>query len=209
VVFIDLVGSTALSAELDLEDYKNLIRSYHDVCAQIVASHGGYVAHFAGDGVLAYFGYPTAQEDDPERAALAALAILREVPLIAPGRAEPLAARVGIATGEVLIGGLVYEGLETIRAAVGEIPNLAARLQTLAEPGTVIVSAETQRLLHRADADILCGMVWGQGRALHDQSHPPGVGLKATLGHALHQHHSIRASTGDTIYHHLDILDTG
>ncbi|MBK0398520.1 AAA family ATPase [Limibaculum sp. M0105] len=150
VVFIDLVGSTALSAELDLEDYKNLIRRYHDVCAQIVAGHGGYVAHFAGDGVLAYFGYPTAQEDDPERAALAALATLREVPMIAPERAEPLAARVGIATGEVLIGGLVYEGLETIRAAVGEIPNLAARLQALAEPGTVIVSAETRRLLGNA-----------------------------------------------------------
>ncbi|MCL5779014.1 AAA family ATPase [Limibaculum sp. FT325] len=150
VAFIDLVGSTALSAELDLEDYKNLIRSYHDVCAQIVASHGGYVAHFAGDGVLAYFGYPTAQEDDPERAALAALAVLREVPQIPHERAGPLAARIGIATGEVLIGGLVYEGLESIRAAVGETPNLAARLQALAEPGSVIVSADTHRLLGNA-----------------------------------------------------------
>ncbi|MDT8343736.1 MAG: adenylate/guanylate cyclase domain-containing protein, partial [Thermohalobaculum sp.] len=150
VVFIDLVGSTALSAELDLEDYKNLIHSYHDTCARLIAEHRGYVAQYAGDGVLAYFGYPHAHEDDPERAALAAVAILRAVPGIGDDRTGALAARIGIATGEVLIGGLVYEGIETIRAALGEIPNLAARLQTLANPGEVILSAETHRLLGNA-----------------------------------------------------------
>jgi class 3 adenylate cyclase/tetratricopeptide (TPR) repeat protein len=147
VCFVDLVGSTALSAELDLEDYKDLIRSYHVTCTRVIGSHGGSVAQYAGDGVMAYFGYPRAQEDDPERAALAALAALKEVSEITTSRGVKLTARVGIATGQVLIDGLVYEGVEMIRSAMGEIPNLAARLQGLAEPGTVVVSEPTRRLL--------------------------------------------------------------
>jgi class 3 adenylate cyclase len=144
VCFIDLVGSTALSAELDLEDYKDLIRSYHITCTRVIGSHGGSVAQYAGDGVMAYFGYPRAQEDDPERAALAAL---KEVSEIKTNWGGKLTARVGIATGQVLIDGLAYEGVEMIRSAMGEIPNLAARLQSLAEPGTVVVSEPTRRLL--------------------------------------------------------------
>jgi class 3 adenylate cyclase len=147
VCFIDLVGSTALSAELDLEDYKDLIRSYHVTCTRVIGSHGGSVAQYAGDGVMAYFGYPRAQEDDPERAALAALTALKEVSEIKTNWGGKLTARVGIATGQVLIDGLAYEGVEMIRSAMGEIPNLAARLQSLAEPGTVVVSEPTRRLL--------------------------------------------------------------
>jgi class 3 adenylate cyclase/tetratricopeptide (TPR) repeat protein len=147
VCFVDLVGSTALSEALDLEDYKDLIRSYHLACTRAIGFHDGYVAQYAGDGVMAYFGYPRAQEDDPERAVLAALAIVREVSAIAVSQGGKLTARVGIATGQVLIDGLVYQGVEMIRTAMGGIPNLAARLQTLAEPGAVVVSGQTRRLL--------------------------------------------------------------
>ena len=147
VCFVDLVGSTELAAELDLEEYKDLIRSYHLTCARLISSYGGYVAQYAGDGVMAYFGYPRAQEDDPERAVLAALAIVREVTAIAAGQVRQLAARAGIATGQVLIGELTYSGTDGMSSAMGEIPNLAARLQTLAEPGAVVISEPTCRLL--------------------------------------------------------------
>ncbi|MDH3667698.1 MAG: AAA family ATPase [Paracoccaceae bacterium] len=147
VVFIDLVGSTELSERLDLETYKDLIRGYHVACTRVVTAHGGFVSQYAGDGVMAYFGYPRAQEDDPERAVVAGLAVVKEVSATPTGLPRSLAARVGIATGQVVIDGLVYEGVETVRSAMGEIPNLAARLQALAEPGQVLISSTTRRLL--------------------------------------------------------------
>ncbi len=153
VVFVDLVGSTAISARLDLEDYKDLIRSYHLSCTKVINAHGGFVAQYAGDGVMAYFGYPRAQEDDPERAVLAGLAAINEVAAIANADRGTLTARVGVATGQVVIEGLVLEGVEKFRSALGEIPNLAARLQALAEPGQVLVSAATRRLLGN---DFIC-----------------------------------------------------
>ncbi len=147
VAFIDLVGSTALAARLDLEDYKDTLRTYHVACTRVVNAHGGFVSQYAGDGVVAYFGYPRAQEDDPEQAVLAGLDALREVARIPVAGWGNLAARVGVATGQVVIDGLVYDGIAKAPAAMGEIPNLAARLQSLAEPGQVLVSATTRRLL--------------------------------------------------------------
>lgn len=147
VAFIDLVGSTAFSARLDLEDYKDLLRTYHMACTRVINAHGGFVSQYAGDGVIAYFGYPRAQEDDPEQAVLAGLAAIREVAKIPAAGGGSLTARVGVATGQVVIDSLDYEGTGMTPSAMGEIPNLAARLQSLAEPGQVLVSATTRRLL--------------------------------------------------------------
>ncbi len=147
VAFIDLVGSTQLAARLDLEDYKDALRTYHVACTRVINAHGGFVSQYAGDGVVAYFGYPRAQEDDPEQAVLAGLAAIREVEKIPVSGWGNLNARVGVATGQVVIEGLVYEGVEMAPSAMGEIPNLAARLQSLAQPGQVLVSTTTRRLL--------------------------------------------------------------
>jgi class 3 adenylate cyclase/predicted ATPase len=147
VMFVDLVGSTALSARLDPEETREVIRAYQNAVAGEVARLEGHVAKFMGDGVLAYFGWPTAHEDEAERAVRAGLAVVRAVAgLTAPG-AEPLRARVGIATGLVVVGDPVGEGAAREEAVVGGTPNLAARLQGLAEPGTVVVAEATQRLL--------------------------------------------------------------
>jgi predicted ATPase/class 3 adenylate cyclase len=147
VLFADLVGSTALSASLDPEDMREVIRAYQDAVAGEVARLEGVVAKFMGDGVLAYFGFPQAHEDDAERAVRAGLAIVETTArLRAPGDA-PLAARVGIATGLVVVGDLVGSGPAREHAVVGETPNLAARLQTLAEPGTVVIAEGTRRLV--------------------------------------------------------------
>ena len=135
-MFVDLVGSTALSARLDPEEMRELIRAYQDAVAGEVARFEGHVAKFMGDGVLAYFGWPRAHEDEAERAVRAGLAIVdgRRAGCATPA-GEPLAARVGIATGLVVVGDLVGEGAAREEAVVGETPNLAARLQALAEPG--------------------------------------------------------------------------
>jgi class 3 adenylate cyclase/predicted ATPase len=147
VMFCDLVGSTELSARLDPEDMGALIRAYQDCCAEVVRQWEGHVAKYMGDGVLAYFGYPRAHEDDAERAVRAGLAVIEAVGRIRVSSGETLAARVGIATGVVMVGDLVGEGTAQEQTVVGETPNLAARLQTLAEPGTVVISQTTRRLL--------------------------------------------------------------
>ena len=145
VMFCDLVGSTALSGRLDPEDYREVIRSFQETCARTVREHGGYVAKHLGDGLLAYFGYPQAQEDDAERAVRAGLAATAEVAtLTAP---EPLRARVGIETGLVVVGELVGEGISEAGAISGETPNLAARLEQLAAPGEVVVGPTARRIL--------------------------------------------------------------
>src|SRR6516164_874880 len=138
VMICDLVGSTALSARLDPEDMRAVIDAYHAACARITLTYDGFLAEFRGDGILAYFGYPLAHEDDAERIAVARLETRAR---------EPLAVRIGIATGVVVIGDLSREGALREHAVVGETPNLAARLQALAESGTIVVAASTRRLL--------------------------------------------------------------
>jgi len=147
VMICDLVGSTALSARLDQEDMRVVIDAYHAACARITRTYDGFLAEFRGDGILAYFGYPIAHEDDAERTVRAGLDIIAAVGQLETRAAEPLAVRIGIATGVVVIGDLSREGALREHAVVGETPNLAARLQTLAEPGTIVVAASTRRLL--------------------------------------------------------------
>jgi class 3 adenylate cyclase/tetratricopeptide (TPR) repeat protein len=147
VMICDLVGSTALSARLDPEDMRVVIDAYHAACARITRTYDGFLAEFRGDGILAYFGYPTAHEDDAERTVRAGLDIIAAVARLETRAAEPLAVRIGIATGLVVIGDLSREGALREHAVVGETPNLAARLEALAEPGTIVVAASTRRLL--------------------------------------------------------------
>jgi class 3 adenylate cyclase len=140
VMFCDLVGSTALSARLDPEDLRGIIGAYHRCVAETVEGFSGYVARYMGDGVLTYFGYPQAHEDDAERATRCGLAMLDRVSQL--NLAEDLHARVGIATGLVVVGGEVVE-----HDVVGETPNLAARLQAVAEPDAVVIAAGTRQLV--------------------------------------------------------------
>src|SRR5499427_3135893 len=147
VMICDLVGSTALSARLDPEDMRAVIDAYHAACARITRTYDGFLAEFRGDGILAYFGYPRAHEDDAERTVRAGLDIITAVGRLETRAAEPLAVRIGIASGLVVIGDLSHEGALREHAVVGDTPHLAARLQTLAEPGTVVVAASTRRLL--------------------------------------------------------------
>jgi class 3 adenylate cyclase/tetratricopeptide (TPR) repeat protein len=140
VMFCDLVGSTALSVRRDPEDLRDLIGAYHHAVAEIVGRFAGFVARYMGDGILIYFGYPHAHEDDAERAAHCALALLEAVSGLK--LAEELCARIGIATGTVVVGGGAPE-----HDVVGETPNLAARLQSLAEPNTVLIDENTRRLI--------------------------------------------------------------
>jgi class 3 adenylate cyclase/pimeloyl-ACP methyl ester carboxylesterase len=147
VMFCDLVGSTALSARLDPEDMGVVIRAYQDCCADVVKRWDGHVAKFMGDGLLAYFGWPVAHEDDAERAVRAGLAMIDALAGLETPAGEPLAARVGIATGLVMVGELIGEGAAKEQTVVGETPNLAARLQMLAAPGNVVISQATRRLV--------------------------------------------------------------
>jgi class 3 adenylate cyclase/predicted ATPase len=146
VMFCDLVGSTALSARLDPEDLREVIASYHRAAADVVRSFDGFVAKYMGDGVLIYFGYPQAHEDDAERAVRAGLGLIDVVCRLDVKSVE-LQARVGIATGLVVVGDVIGEGSAREQSVVGETPNLAARLQALAEPGAVVVAAGTRRLV--------------------------------------------------------------
>ena len=145
VMFSDLVGSTALSARMDPEDLREVISAYQKCVAETVQRFGGFVAKYMGDGVLVYFGYPQAHEDDAERAVRAGLELIQAV-----GRLKssaPLQTRVGIATGLVVVGDLIGSGAAQEQAVVGETPNLAARLQGIAEPNTVVIAESTRRLL--------------------------------------------------------------
>jgi class 3 adenylate cyclase len=146
VMFCDLVGSTALSTWLDPEDLREIISAYHSAVTEIVTGFDGFVSRYMGDGVLVYFGYPQAHEDDAERAVRAGLGTIDAV-----GRLEvkcgKLQTRVGIATGLVVVGDLIGAGSAQKQSVVGETPNLAARLQALAEPDTVVIAAGTRRLV--------------------------------------------------------------
>ena len=148
-MFCDLVGSTELSERLDPEEMRSVLSRYHNAVAKAVAQHEGHVAKLLGDGVLAYFGWPRAHEAAAEgavRTALAAVSAVSEHEVAG----EPLAARVGIATGSVVIGDMIGEAVQERGAVVGATPNLAARLQALAQPGEVIIHGGTRRLIGAA-----------------------------------------------------------
>src|SRR5438067_1021916 len=145
VLFSDLVGSTALSARMDPEDLREVISAYQKCAAETMRRFGGFVAQYLGDGVLVYFGYPEAHEDDAERAVRAGLELIAAV--IALKTQASLQTRVGIATGLVVVGDLAGSGEGRERRIVGETPNLAARLQGIAEPNTVVIAEATRRLL--------------------------------------------------------------
>ena len=143
VMFCDLVGSTALSARLDPEDMREIVGAYHQCVAELIEGAGGFVAKYMGDGVLAYFGYPQAHEDDAERAVRAGLAVAEATRRLQTS--ELLQVRIGLATGLAVVGDLIGSGAAQERGVVGETPNLAARLQTLAAPGTLVIADNTRR----------------------------------------------------------------
>jgi class 3 adenylate cyclase/predicted ATPase len=143
IMFCDLVGSTPLSTRFDPEDLREIVGAYHRCVADTVGCFGGFVAKYMGDGVLVYFGYPEAHEDDAERAVRAGLAVIDAVGRLTTQ--EPLNVRLGIATGLVVVGDLIGTGAAQERGVVGETPNLAARLQALARPGTLVVADSTRR----------------------------------------------------------------
>jgi class 3 adenylate cyclase len=193
-MFSDLVGSTALSAQMDPEDLREIISAYQKCVAQTVQRFGGFVAKYMGDGVLVYFGYPQAHEDDAERAVRAGLELVEAVAALkAP---VSLQTRVGVATGLVVVGDLIGSGEAQERGIVGETPNLAARLQAMAEPNTVVIAESTRKLLGnlfeleelgakdlrgiagpvRAWAALRPGSAEGRFEALH------GSGLTALVG---------------------------
>jgi class 3 adenylate cyclase len=145
VMFSDLVGSTTLSARMDPEDLREVISAYQKCVAQTVQRFGGFVAKYMGDGVLVYFGYPQAHEDDAERAVQAGLELIQAV--IALKSSASLQARVGVATGLVVVGDLIGKGSAQEQAVVGETPNLAARLQAAATRSTIAIDITTRRLL--------------------------------------------------------------
>src|SRR5262249_49688249 len=138
VMFSDLVGSTALSARVDPEDLREVISAYQKCVAETVSRFGGFVAKYMGDGALAYFGYPQADEDDAERAVRAGLALIEAV--VKVSSVEALQVRIGIGTGVVVVGDLVGAGEAQERGVVGETPNLAARRQAGATPGSVPIA---------------------------------------------------------------------
>ena len=145
VMFSDLVGSTALSARMDPEDLREVISAYQKCVAETVQRFGGFVAKYMGDGVLIYFGYPQAHEDDAERAVRAGLELVAAVSDLKTH--APLQTRVGIATGLVVVGDLIGSGASQEQAIVGETPNLAARLQGVAEPNSVVIAESTRKLV--------------------------------------------------------------
>ena len=156
VMFCDLVDSTGLSTRMDPEDLRDVIRAYHGACAVTVESHGGYVAKYMGDGVMVYFGYPRAHEDDARRAAGAGIAIVHAVAMLDIGRhhaiESPLGVRVGIHTGLVVVGHVIGESDSEPASVTGETPNVASRLQALAGANEVVVGPLTHELMGDAFA---------------------------------------------------------
>ncbi len=144
VLFCDLVGSTALSARLDPEDFSAIIAGYRRCIVETVAGFDGFVARHHGDGAVVYFGYPQAHEDDAERAVHASLALVRAIELL-PAK-EKLSARVGVATGVAIVGDMSDSAISEEHGILGDTPNLAARLQSLAEPGSVVISERTRTI---------------------------------------------------------------
>jgi predicted ATPase/class 3 adenylate cyclase len=219
VMFADLVGSTALAARLDPEETRDIIRAYQDVVAGAVARFGGHIAKFMGDGVLCYFGWPAAHEDAAERAVHAGLAIVAAVERLPIAVAERLAARVGIATGLVVVGDLLGTEEARERAVIGETPNLAARLQSLAAPGEVVIADGTRRLVGgvfevedlgqhwlkgfsepvRAHRVVRLGVAEGRFEALHGASPAPMVGREQEIALLLDRWRPAQAGEGQVV----------
>ena len=172
VMFCDLVGSTALSARLDPEDFRDILNTYHSICGSVIAQFDGHISQHLGDGVLAYFGYPYAHEDDARRAIKSGLAIVPAMvdysARLQSGKDIRLAVRIGIHTGLVVVGEMGVAGAE--RLATGETPNVAARIQGLAEPNSVLISAATKRLV---ETDFEC-LSLGQ-KQISGLTHPMDV----------------------------------
>jgi class 3 adenylate cyclase len=151
VMFCDLVGSTALSTGMDPEDLRDVITSFQNRCSAAIRRYDGFVAKFMGDSILVYFGYPRAHEDEAERSARASLDIVNAMAELNASIPRPpgveLAARIGIATGPVIVGDQIGEGTASETAVVGETPNLAARLQALAQPNQIVISSATRAML--------------------------------------------------------------
>lgn len=160
-LFCDLVGSTRLATELDPEDLRDVMQTYQRACAEIIASHCGHVAYLQGDGLMAYFGFPVAGEDDPERAIRAGLSLCDRISTLKTAATGGLAVRVGIASGIVVVG-IDEDSAAATEIVVGETPNLAARLQQVAAPGEVIIAESTRRL----------------GRAMFEVEHRGALDLK-------------------------------
>ncbi|MGD9509682.1 MAG: AAA family ATPase [Geminicoccaceae bacterium] len=219
VMFCDLVGSTALSSGLDPEDMRELIRAYQNAVTGEIARFEGHVAKFMGDGVLAYFGWPRAQEDAAERAVRAGLEMAGSVAELRTPAGDALAARIGIATGLVIVGDLIGEGGAREEAIVGDTPNLAARLQALASPGQVVIAEGTRRLVGRLfalrdlglrelkgfAAPVPAYVVRGEARvhsryeALKGGRVVPLVGRERELGLLLHGWEAARAGRGRAV----------
>jgi class 3 adenylate cyclase len=195
VMFCDLVGSTPLSTRFDPEDLREIVGAYHRCVADTVGRFGGFVAKYLGDGVLVYFGYPEAHEDDAERAARAGLAVIDAVGRLATQ--EPLNVRIGIASGLVVVGDLIGVGAAQERGVVGETPNLAARLQALARPGTLVVADSTRRQIGTLFEIEDLGSQSLAGLPSHGA---PGVwsaraGSRAALRHCVREPHHWSAAT--------------
>jgi predicted ATPase/class 3 adenylate cyclase len=217
VMFCDLVGSTALAARLDPEDLREVIGAYHRCVAATVARFDGFVAKYMGDGVLLYFGYPQAHEDDAERAVRAGLALVEAVGRLPA--TEQLRVRVGIATGLAVVGDVIGTGAAQEQAVVGETPNLAARLQTMADPDTVVIAESTRQLVHglfeltdlgRHDLKgfgepMQAWRVLGQSRrpdrfeARHARGVTPLVGREHELGLLLDRWHQAKEGDGQVV----------
>jgi class 3 adenylate cyclase len=147
VMFCDVVGSTALGEKLDPEELRDLLHAYRTLCGEVIARYDGFVARYVGDGILTYFGWPAAHEDDAERAVRAALEIVQTVRRAST--TEALSVRIGIATGPVVVGEAAGVG-DQAKLAVGSTPNLAARLQPLAVADQIVIAASTRRLVGNA-----------------------------------------------------------
>jgi class 3 adenylate cyclase/predicted ATPase len=217
VLFCDLVGSTALAARLDPEDLREIIGMYHRCVADTLARFGGFVAKYMGDGALAYFGYPQAHEDDAEQAVRAGLALVGAIEWLQASKA--LQVRVGIGTGEVVVGDLITSGDGQERGVVGETPNLAARLQGLAEPNTVVIGPQTRRLLGNLFECRDLGAIEAKGfpepvhayqvvgesgiesrfEALHGVALTPLVGREEEIGLLLRQWHRAKGGEGRVV----------
>jgi class 3 adenylate cyclase len=153
-MFCDLVGSTALSEQLDPEELLDIVRAYQEMCAAVITRFEGHIAKYLGDGMLVYFGYPLAHEDDAQRAVHTGLNILAELPelnarlrQIGAKHTPPLQARIGIHTGLVVVGEMGGGDYREQMAIVGDTPNIAARMQEIAQPDSVVISAATHRIV--------------------------------------------------------------
>jgi class 3 adenylate cyclase/DNA polymerase III delta prime subunit len=217
VMFSDLVGSTSLSARMDPEDLREIISAYQTCVARAVRRFEGFVAKYMGDGVLIYFGYPQAHEDDAERAVRAALEAIAAVGALK--FSVPLQTRVGIATGLVVVGDLIGSGEAQERGIIGETPNLAARLQGMAEPNAVIIAESTRKLLgnlfelkdlgpqelkgipgaNRAWAALRPSLVEGRFEALHEGGLPELIGRQEELDVLLRHWSKARTGHGQVV----------